>query len=244
MSTHVTDIQMHKIISCNTNRYVRHYISNTCVFHTSHRCSPIISPKRPATGTQWGGEHLQGHRRHARHGPRIEWQLLGGQRSIAGELRWQKCTSTYTSKSIAMSMWWLNGKTAKFRIFNGSRLSRHCYPPKEPLVFWGPSQATLPFMRSSNDFVATWNLDNYLISHDIHDNLWILKSHLWHLDRFYSDWVGNTWGIDPSTLGWTSLGRCKDIFQVATSQLIDAGQSDLKMQWWVKIEIIGWRGWC
>ena len=39
---------------------------------------------------------------------------------------------------------------------------------------------------------------------------------------------GNTWGIDPSTLGWTSLGRCKDIFQVATSQLIDAGQSDFE----------------
>lgn len=29
--------------------------------------------------------------------------------------------------------------------------------------------------------------------------------------------------IDPSTMGWTSLGRCKDVFQLATSQLLDAG---------------------
>eukprot|EP00435_Cladocopium_sp_Y103_P019475 s665_g4.t1 len=29
--------------------------------------------------------------------------------------------------------------------------------------------------------------------------------------------------IDPASLGWTSLGRCKDVFQLATSQLMDAG---------------------
>eukprot|EP00434_Breviolum_minutum_P005093 symbB.v1.2.004491.t1/scaffold250.1/size251770/2 len=47
--------------------------------------------------------------------------------------------------------------------------------------------------------------------------------------------------IDPSTLGWTSLGRCKDIFQVATSQLIDAGVAHVKGKV-IKLKPVG-TGW-
>eukprot|EP00913_Durusdinium_trenchii_P019886 g18693.t1 len=39
---------------------------------------------------------------------------------------------------------------------------------------------------------------------------------------------GKESGIDPSTMGWTSLGYCKDVFQMATEQLMQVGVPHLR----------------
>ena len=49
-------------------------------------------------------------------------------------------------------------------------------------------------------------------------------------------WRGLIPGIDPSTMGWTSLGRCKDVFQLATSQLLDAGAPQIWSWGWELVQ--------